>query len=587
QSYTVDIENGNQPVVDFVNMQSTELTIVAGTLTPGTTYNYAITANCQASNVSSAIGQIEGADIQDRQPTISITNVNNPVCPDDDFSGSFGVTVNDQCGASYDVSVGSATFFNVPAGATVTFGSLNAGAAPSGTTYTVNLALAAAGGCQFNTDATGCVSSVSATQTLVASDAVDPTMDVTAAGGVAVGTGASFTYTPPEGECGVQILWSVFPFDNCSSPSEIDFTASITNPNLGVFPTAQITQDAVDAAYAVNMFAAVGTNTVTLSATDENGNNTTITYTIEVVDSRLPEIYGPGDMQVEIPACQDTGVPVNWTVSTVDDCDIQPTLVQTAGPTSGSTLAAGSYTVSYTSTDDYGNVASYSFDITVTQAASPAPIVDVSGNGQFNVPACEASALVVFSGNVYDCDVDLFNYNPADLTVITTPLSAGASGSVAISYDLAQEDAVYFEATGFLTPGTYLIVTTYQGVSVDHGVVVTQDANQPAEITLPGNLAFLEPLCADGASVNFQVQITDDCDADLSGATFTLNGVAAPAIDAVASNPSAGLYVWNLADVPAGFYTLAATYVDGAGATSESSATITVTDQPDNSAPII
>ncbi|MCR9103426.1 MAG: hypothetical protein NXI25_26005, partial [bacterium] len=49
QNYTVDIENGNQPVVDFVNMQSTELTIVAGTLTPGTTYNYAITANCAAS----------------------------------------------------------------------------------------------------------------------------------------------------------------------------------------------------------------------------------------------------------------------------------------------------------------------------------------------------------------------------------------------------------------------------------------------------------------------------------------------------------------------------------------------------------
>ncbi|WP_282781737.1 fibronectin type III domain-containing protein, partial [Phaeodactylibacter xiamenensis] len=95
QSYTVDIENGNQPVVDFVNMTSTELTIVAGTLTPGTTYNYAITANCAASNVSSATGQIDGADIQDRQPTISITNVNNPVCPGDEFSGSFDVTVND------------------------------------------------------------------------------------------------------------------------------------------------------------------------------------------------------------------------------------------------------------------------------------------------------------------------------------------------------------------------------------------------------------------------------------------------------------------------------------------------------------
>ena len=60
QTYTVDIENGNQPVVDFVNMTDTELTIVAGTLTPGTDYNYAITANCgQASNVSSAIGTID------------------------------------------------------------------------------------------------------------------------------------------------------------------------------------------------------------------------------------------------------------------------------------------------------------------------------------------------------------------------------------------------------------------------------------------------------------------------------------------------------------------------------------------------
>jgi hypothetical protein len=577
QSYTVDIENGNQPVVDFVNMTSTELTIVAGTLTPGTTYNYAITANCAASNVSSATGQIDGADIQDRQPTISITNVNNPVCPGDEFSGSFDVTVNDGCGASYNISVGGTTFFNVPAGNTITFGGLNA--AVGGTVYTVNLSLASAGGCQFNTDQTGCVSSVSATQTLTPSDSQAPGMDVTAAGGVDLGSGATLTYTPPEGECGVQLLWSVFPFDNCGGPSDIDFTASVTNNNLGVFPTASVTQDAVDVAYAVNIFAAVGTNVVTLSATDENGNNTTLTFTIEVLDVRIPEIYGPGDMQVQIPACQDEGVPVNWTVSTVDDCDVQPALTQTAGPSSGSTLTAGTYTVSYTSTDDTGNTASYSFDIEVTQAASPAPIVDVSGNGQFNVPACEDNAEVVFSGNVYDCDLTVFNFNPADLTV--------SGADVAISYFLPQEDYVYFEATGNLEPGDYLIAVSYQGVTVDHAVSVIQDANQPATITMPGNLAFLEPLCADGADLSFQVQITDDCDADLSGATFTLNGGAAPAVDAAASDEANGLYVWNLAGIPAGSYTLVGTYTDGAGATSEGTATFTVTDQPDNAAPII
>jgi hypothetical protein len=578
QSYTVDIENGNQPVVDFVNMTSTELTIVAGTLTPGTTYNYAITANCAASNVSSATGQIDGADIQNRQPTISITNVNNPVCPGDEFSGSFDVTVNDDgCSASYNISVGGTTFFNVPAGNTITFGGLNA--AVGGTVYTVNLSLASAGGCQFNTDQTGCVSSVSATQTLTPSDSQAPGLDVTAAGGVDLGSGATLTYTPPEGECGVQLLWSVFPFDNCTGLPGIDFTANVTNNNLGVFPSASITQDAVDAAYAVNIFAAVGTNVVTLSATDENGNNTTLTFTIEVLDVRIPEIYGPGDMQVQIPACQDEGVPVNWTVSTVDDCDVQPALTQTAGPSSGSTLTAGTYTVSYTSTDDTGNTASYSFDIEVTQAASPAPIVDVSGNGQFNVPACEDNAEVVFSGNVYDCDLTVFNFNPADLTV--------SGADVAISYFLPQEDYVYFEATGNLEPGDYLIAVSYQGVTVDHAVSVIQDANQPATVTMPGNLAFLEPLCADGADLSFQVQITDDCDADLSGATFTLNGGAAPAVDAAASDEANGLYVWNLAGIPAGSYTLVGTYTDGAGATSEGTATFTVTDQPDNAAPII
>ena len=57
------------------------------------------------------------------------------------------------------------------------------------------------------------------------------------------------------------------------------------------------------------------------------------------------------------------------------------------------------------------------FTITVTQAASPAPIVDISGNGQFSVPACEVDASVVFSGNIYDCDLDGTNFDPADLTV--------------------------------------------------------------------------------------------------------------------------------------------------------------------------
>ncbi|MBV6653809.1 MAG: hypothetical protein KI786_08645, partial [Mameliella sp.] len=120
-TYTVDIENGNQPVVDFVNMTSTELTIVAGTLTPNTDYNYAITANCEASNVSSATGTIVGADIQNRQPTIILSDSTNPYCPDDDTSGDITVQVDDDgCGATYNITIGTTSFLAVPAGQDVT-----------------------------------------------------------------------------------------------------------------------------------------------------------------------------------------------------------------------------------------------------------------------------------------------------------------------------------------------------------------------------------------------------------------------------------------------------------------------------------
>jgi hypothetical protein len=385
----------------------------------------------------------------------------------------------------------------------------------------------------------------------------------------------------------------VFPFDNCTGLPGIDFTANVTNNNLGVFPSASITQDAVDAAYAVNIFAAVGTNVVTLSATDENGNNTTLTYTIEVIDVRAPEIYGPGNISVEIPACQDGGVPVNWTVSAVDDCDLDVDLVIDAGNTdpaitgSGGVLGVGTYDVAYTATDDYGNSSNYSFVVDITQAASPAPIVDVSGNGQFSVPACADDVLATFSGNIYDCDIVPGGLTLGDIQINAVGLTADAQADLFVTYVEAEEDFAYFEVAGVMTPGDYFVVFSYRDVSVDHAVSVVQDANQPAEITMPGNLSFLEPACTAGADLSFQVQITDDCDFDLSGATFTLNGATAPAIDAGASDPEAGLYVWNLSGIPAGSYTLVGTYTDGAGATSEGTATFTVTDQPDNSAPII
>ena len=576
-SYTVDVEDGlGLPVVNFVNMPGTSVTIAPGSLTPSTMYNFAVTANCGVSVTASTQGVIQAADVYDLPPVIVISNVVNPSCPTTP-DGSFDVTVNDMCGATYDITVGGVTQ-TAAAGATVTFGGLTGSVA--GTTYTVNLALNAAGGCNYNP---ACVALVSATQVLMSADAIAPLLQVFDPSGAQIPPSSNFTYTAPEGECGVQLIWTIFSFDNCGVPT---VTASISNPNPQVIPTAQLNLLNNAPSWALEIYNAIGTNTVTVTSTDANGNASTQTFTIEVPDARVPTIYTPGNMNIEIPSCE-ADVPVNWTASVVDDCDIVPTFVQTSGPASGSSLSPGSYTVTYQATDDYGNTSTSSFVITVTQAPSPAPIVDVSGNGSFNIPACAANQFVVFSGNVYDCDLTPFNFNANDLTVTTNPLGGGASGNLAISYTLPQDGYVYFEATGFLTAGSYIIVTDYQGVNVDHGVIITQDADQPANIDMPGNLSFLVPACSAGANLSFNVQLSDDCDTDLSGAAFTLNGGPAPAIDGAASDPAAGLYVWNLTGIPAGNYTLGASYTDGAGNLSTSEVTFVVTDQPDNWAPIV
>ncbi len=582
-NYTVDIENGNEPVVDFVNMTNSTLTIASGTLKPGVTYSYAITANCGVSNVASTTGQISGALIQNPLPGIQISAIDNPVCGGSE--GSFEVTVNDlnddesgDCNATYNVVVSEGGTEvdrqnGVISGATVAF-SLPAGV-EGGFVYTVSLELVAEGDCTLSAD---CVEGVTKQVTLEATDSDAPELSVVGPGGLEVES-TTFSYAPPEGACGVQLQWSVLPSDNCDSPSALDFNAAISNPDSGVMPTVSFQQIDEDAAYIVSMFLGVGDNTLTLSATDSNGNTEEIDYTLTVEDSRAPVITGPEDITVEIPACQTEGIPVNWSIAATDDCDSEPILSQTAGPSSGDILIADSYTVVYTATDGSGNTSTYSFAITVDQVASPDPIVDLSGNGQFTVPACENDAFVIFSGNIYDCDISADDNLDGAISLAGAPLS--------IDYILVDEGFAYFEASGNLQPDSYIIEVAYDGLAVDHFVDVVQNANQPAQITMPGNLTFLEPVCTNGANLSFQVQITDDCDEDLSGATFTLNGNPAPDIDAAASDPANGLYVWNLSGIPAGSYTLVAAYTDGAGDLAEGIATLTVNDQPDQAAPII
>ncbi|MCB0580453.1 MAG: hypothetical protein KDD10_14230, partial [Phaeodactylibacter sp.] len=390
----------------------------------------------------------------------------------------------------------------------------------------------------------------------------------------------------PEGQCGYQFQWTVAVFDLAGPASATSYISTSTS-STSVNPGASLMQMGAGQTYLLDVIAAVGTNTLTIRKDGPSG-SVTQTYTIIVDDVRAPVVYGPGNMVVEVPSCDPNGVPVNWTVSAVDDCDLAPALVHAGGPASGSVLsAAGSpYTVSYTATDDDGNTTPYSFTITVNQAPNPDPIVDVSGNGQFTVPACQPSASVYFTGNIYACGISAGDDLTGQITVSGAPLT--------VVYIQEEDGFAFFEAVGNLAPNIYPVQVSYGGVTVSTLFNVVQDANQLPDITMPGNLTYLLPACTNQVPARFAITIDDDCDPVINTnpnrLSFTYNNGSGP----VALTPLAGF------DPAQGYFeferilranddgaVITASYRDNAGNLRIVDATLQVVSQPDTWAPLI
>jgi hypothetical protein len=570
-TYTVDIEDSaGNPVLDYVNMTETSVTIAYGTLQNGQEYRLAITENIGTSNVVSITGPLY-ADCNP-VPEATVLSSAGPLCPGG-MDGSVVFELEEfGCAGRYAVYLEQGGSDLLVAADTTLENSFAVSGLGEGS-YGLRVELLDTLSCGYGV---GCFPlEVEDFVSLSNQDTAGPSLTATADGGVELGSGASFTYTPPEGECGVQLEWLAQATDNCSAADAIALSVSIESDIAGVSPWATVTQ--TSAGYAVSLHAGTGTNTVVLTAVDEAGNSTELSYEITVADNRAPEIYGPGDMQVQIPACEE-GMPVNWQMSAIDDCGLGVELVQISGPQPGVVLAPGTYTVSYEATDGYGNTSQYSFEVTVTQAQSPAPIVDVSGNGQFVIEDCAADGFIVFSGHIYDCELQPGDVPDGLISISGAPLE--------ITYILVNEGYAYFEATGSLSAGSYLIFTSYEGVTAGHAVEVVQGPDTPAVMTMPGNLSYQVPDCEGEAPVSFAVQLEDDCDEDFGSASFTVNGSPAPPFDAALSDPASGYFAWSLS-LPPGMYTIVGTYTDGGGNTTEATATITVNAEEDNSAPII
>src|SRR5262249_35747644 len=106
-----------------------------------------------------------------------------------------------------------------------------------------------------------------------------------------------------------------------------------------------------------------GTTTVTCTATDASGNQSTCQFTVTVNDTEVPKITCPGN-QIRITARpHDASVAVVYPTPAISDNCPGATVVCT--PASGSAFPVGTTVVNCVVTDASGNTASCSFTVTV------------------------------------------------------------------------------------------------------------------------------------------------------------------------------------------------------------------------------
>jgi uncharacterized membrane protein YgcG len=150
-----------------------------------------------------------------------------------------------------------------------------------------------------------------------------------------------------------------------------DITAEATGPNgASVTYSGQSAHDIHDGDVAVTCSPvsgstfALGSQTVTCSASDAAGNTNSCQFTVTVRDTTVPTITCPANIQT--PAISASGAPVSFTASANDIVDGAFTPICT--PASGSTFAIGFTTVTCSATDAHGNgPVTCSFSVTITE----------------------------------------------------------------------------------------------------------------------------------------------------------------------------------------------------------------------------
>ncbi len=180
-----------------------------------------------------------------------------------------------------------------------------------------------------------------------------------------------------------------------TGPAGATVTFTATAEDLVDGPVSPVCTPASGATFAL------GSTTVSCTATDAAGNAASDTFPVTVVDTTPPDLTLPGPIEVE--ATGPDGAVVTYAASATDLVDLN--VVVSCLPASGSTFSLGSHQVDCTATDASGNTATGSFLVSVVDTVGPEVTITgttpVEATGPDGAPVTfTATAVDLVSGTV-------------------------------------------------------------------------------------------------------------------------------------------------------------------------------------------
>jgi PKD repeat protein len=226
----------------------------------------------------------------------------------------------------------------------------------------------------------------------------------------------------------VTIEDNINPIVNCLDLTVILDGNGTVNVSAGEFIDNSSDNCAIDTIFATQIdfsCADLGSNIITVTVIDVNGNTATCSSELTVLDTLSPVIIACPLDTVIVPDSSDCSPEVFWTEPTATD-NCTPTLTSDFAP--GDNFPVGTTTVTYTATDESNNSTTCSFDITIEPSTVVVIITSPEGPCGYNLscsafPNGEATANV--SGGCLPYD---YVWTDGQITQTAIGLAAGLYG---------------------------------------------------------------------------------------------------------------------------------------------------------------